>query len=147
MPPRALLICAEDTDAAGAACRWALDHVYRDLLPSGTDALSAAAAAAAEAEATDVFHLVYVVKALHPPAEVFHGPPGTSFQFGGGAGGSAGEAAIISGAQVALEKRFLPILKERMARYRVSSAAPLSCQSKQKTANQQTNHSSTKPPK
>ena len=146
MPPRALLICAEDTEAAGAACRWALNNVFRDLAAASADA-AADAAAEAEGAGADVFHLVYVVKALHPPAEVFHGPPGTSFQFGGGAGGSAGEAAIISGAQVALEKRFLPILKERMARYRVSSAAPLSCQSKQKTANQQTNHSSTKPPK
>jgi hypothetical protein len=137
MPPRALLICAEDTEAAGAACRWALNNVFRDLAAASADA-AADAAAEAEGAGADVFHLVYVVKALHPPSEVFHGPPGTSFQFGGGAGGAAGEAAVIAGAQAALEARYLPILREKMARYRVSSAAPLSCQSMQ--TNQPTTH-------
>lgn len=79
---RNILICAEDTDAAALACQWAVDHVLRE---------------------GDKLHLAYVVKALLPPMEIFHGPPGTAYAFKDPA--HHDELHVIEKARAALEAR------------------------------------------
>ena len=91
---RSVVICAEDTHAAAMACDWAVDELYRE---------------------GDVFHLVYVVKSLKPPMEVYHGLPGTSFSFS--RPGKHHEADVILHAKSAIEHRYLPALKKKMVPY------------------------------
>lgn len=91
---RNIVICAEDTDNAAGACKWAIKAFY---------------------EEGDKFHLVYVAKALKPPIEIYHGLPGTSYQFN--QPGAHDEQEIIAAAKAAIEARYLPILRERMVPY------------------------------
>jgi len=91
---RSILICAEDTEGAAAACQWAVREVYRE---------------------GDVFHLAYVIPSLKPPLEVYHGMPGTSFQFSHP--GRHNEEHKIAAAKAAIEARYLPILKGKMVPY------------------------------
>lgn len=90
------MICAEDTEAAASAASWAVDEVYRE---------------------GDKFFLVYVVKSLKPPMEVFHGLPGTAYSFQ--QPGSHHEDEKILAAKRAIEKRFLPVLKRKMVPYEI----------------------------
>lgn len=94
MRKRSIVICAEDTPAAAYACNWAVDHLYRE---------------------GDVFHLVYVIKSLKPPMEVYHGLPGTSFSFS--RPGKHHEGDVIISAKTAIEHRYLPVLKTKMVPY------------------------------
>lgn len=93
---RALLICAEDTPQAAAACEWALSNVYQE---------------------GDVVHLTYVVKCLMQPIEVFHGMPGTAYSFS--PPGVHREQALIDDAKKRLEERFLPLLQPQMVPYQL----------------------------
>jgi len=93
---RQLVICAEDTEAAASAASWAVDEVYRE---------------------GDKCFLVYVVKSLKPPMEVFHGLPGTAYSFQ--QPGSHHEDEKIAAAKRAIEKRFLPVLKRKMVPYEI----------------------------
>ena len=93
---RVIGICAEDTDAAAAACRWAVREIYRD---------------------GDKFHLMYVVKSLKPPMEVFHPGPGTAYSFS--QPGKHHEEAKILAAKKAIESRFVPVLDEKFVPYEI----------------------------
>lgn len=87
---RNLGICVEDTCVGAHACRWTVENIYRE---------------------GDVLHLLYVVKSLKPPMEVFHQLPGTSYSFS--QPGSHHEEEKIRAARKAIEKRFVPILEQR----------------------------------
>jgi nucleotide-binding universal stress UspA family protein len=91
---RNLVVCAEDTAAAATACRWVVDHMYKE---------------------GDRLHLLYVVKAMMPPMEVFHSLPGTAYSFG--QPGRHDEDAVIAAAKAAIEARYLPILTPKMVPY------------------------------
>lgn len=91
---RSIAVCAEDTEAAAAAARWFVNDFYRE---------------------GDVLHLIYVVKSLKPPMEVFHGLPGTAYSFA--QPGRHDETKVIASAKAAIERRYLPILKTRMVPY------------------------------
>lgn len=82
-------LCVEDTVAAANACRFAAENIWKP---------------------GDIFHLIYVVKSLKPPMEVFHQVAGTSYSFS--QPGRHHEGEKISAAKRAIEKRFLPILSE-----------------------------------
>lgn len=87
---RNLGICVEDTPTAAETCRWTVEHLYRE---------------------GDVLHLLYVIKSLKPPMEVFHQLPGTSYSFD--QPGGHHEEEKIRAAKRAIEKRFLPLLQRR----------------------------------
>ena len=82
-PKRNLVLCAEDTEAGAQACEFAMQF----------------------ADEHTVFHLVYVVKSLMPPMEVFHTAPGTSYHFD--QPGRHDEKKKIEAATRALEKRYV----------------------------------------
>lgn len=87
---RNLGVCVEDTLVGANACHWTVENIYRE---------------------GDVLHLMYVIKSLKPPMEVFHQLPGTSFSFS--QPGSHHEEEKIRAAKRAIEKRFIPILERR----------------------------------
>jgi nucleotide-binding universal stress UspA family protein len=91
---RNIALCVEDTDAAESAAIWAVQGLYRE---------------------GDVFHLIYVVKSLKPPMEVYHGMPGTAYSFS--QPGQHKEQAVIAAAKRAIEHRYLPVLKTKMVPY------------------------------
>ena len=91
---RSIALCVEDTEAAQNAAIWAVKGIYRE---------------------GDIFHLVYVVKSLKPPMEVYHGVPGTAYSFS--QPGQHKEEAVIAAAKQAIERRYLPILKTKMVPY------------------------------
>ncbi|EFN56993.1 hypothetical protein CHLNCDRAFT_143627 [Chlorella variabilis] len=96
-PPRALLVCAEDTAASAAAAEWALENLYRD---------------------GDVVHMTYVVRCLIPSMEVFHGLPGTAYSFSQ-PGQEHKEQHLINDAKKRLEARFLPLLRPHLVPYQL----------------------------
>lgn len=91
---RNIVLCAEDTPAAQRAAEWAVSDVYRE---------------------GDKFNLVYVVKSLKPPMEVFHGMPGTAYAFA--QPGPHRELEVIADARERLTRRYLPCLQPRMVPY------------------------------
>lgn len=95
-PKRNLVLCAEDTSAAGYTCEWAVKNF---------------------GDEHTVFHLIYVVKSLMPPMEVFHNAPGTSYSFD--QPGKHDEKKLIAAATAAIEKRYLPILQTKMVHYQL----------------------------
>ena len=92
MSRRNLGVCVEDTSVGASACRWSVENLYRE---------------------GDVLHLLYVIKSLKPPMEVFHQSPGTSYSFT--QPGSHHEEGKIKAAKKAIEKRFIPLLERHGA--------------------------------
>ena len=88
---RSICVCAEDTPAAAAACKWVVDEIYKE---------------------GDKLDLIFVVKSLKPPMEVFHSVPNTSYSFANP--GTHNEIEVINAAKQAIEARYLPILKPKM---------------------------------
>lgn len=94
---RALLICAEDTAEAAAACEWAIGNLYRE---------------------GDVVHMTYVVKCLLPHTEIFHGVVGGSYNCNP-SNDMQHEQQLISDAKARLEARYLPLLRPKMVPYQL----------------------------
>lgn len=94
---RSLCICAEDTAESAAACEWALRNVWRE---------------------GDVLHMIYVVKCLKQPTEVFHGVVGGSFRFRHSVEARE-ENQLIAEARARLEARFLPLLRPKLVPYQL----------------------------
>ncbi|KFM23240.1 hypothetical protein F751_3431 [Auxenochlorella protothecoides] len=91
---RNLVLCAEDTEAASRACKWLLESVYKE---------------------NDVVHFIYVVKCMKPPMSIFHGLPGTAYQFE--QPGTHNELKHIETAKTILRQRFLHLLQPRNVKY------------------------------